>query len=627
MNAPHKTSVVSILGALGIVYGDIGTSPLYALRECFHAAHGIALNINNILGLLSLIFWSLTLIISIKYISFIMRVDNNGEGGILALTALALRRATSKKQRKLLMLIGMMGAALFYGDGMITPAISVLSAVEGLEIVNPVFTIYTIPITLSILLILFMMQQHGTATVGALFGPIMLTWFLTLATTGIYAIVQHPVVLTAINPIYAVYFFVENRWLAFMAVGSVFLVVTGGEALYADMGHFGTRPIRIAWFFIVFPALILNYFGQGSLLITNPDAIENPFFLLVPQYFTIPMVILATLATVIASQAVISGVFSLTRQAVQLDYCPRLTIDHTSEETVGQIYVPWINWMLLAMIVALVLIFRSSSNLAAAYGIAVTGTMVITSYLAFVALYAFWGWGIWLGGAVAAVFLTLDLGFLAANLLKLFQGGWLPLLIGIGIFVLMYSWKRGRENLAVRMRHESFPLDLFLASLTHTTADSPVRVHGTAIFMTSNTEETPTALLHNLKHNKVLHDRIVFMTVLTQDIPYVKPNKRLHVETLGTEIYRIVAHYGFRETPDVPEILKLAQPFNLEFNMMETTFFLSRETLTLRSKRARHQSLWKDILFINMLRNARSATDFFRIPGNRVIELGRQIDL
>jgi KUP system potassium uptake protein len=627
MNAPHKTSVVSLLGALGIVYGDIGTSPLYALRECFHAAHGILLNINNILGLLSLIFWSLTLIISIKYISFIMRVDNNGEGGILALTALALRRATSKKQRKLLMWIGMMGAALFYGDGMITPAISVLSAVEGLEIVNPVFATYTIPITLSILLILFMMQQRGTATVGALFGPIMLTWFLTLAMTGIYAIVQHPIVLAAINPIYAVYFFVENRWLAFMAVGSVFLVVTGGEALYADMGHFGTQPIRIAWFFIVFPALILNYFGQGSLLIANPAAIENPFFLLVPQYFTIPMVILATLATVIASQAVISGVFSLTRQAVQLDYCPRLTIDHTSEETVGQIYVPWINWMLLAMIVALVLIFHSSSNLAAAYGIAVTGTMVITSYLAFVALYAFWGWGIWLGSAVAAVFLTLDLGFLAANLLKLFQGGWLPLLIGMGIFVLMYSWKRGRENLAIRMRHESFPLDLFLASLTHTTADSPVRVHGTAIFMTSNTEETPTALLHNLKHNKVLHDRIVFMTILTQDIPYVKPNERLCVETLGTEIYRMVAHYGFWETPDVPEILKLARPFKLEFDMMETTFFLSRETLTLRAKQARHQSLWKDILFINMLRNARSATDFFRIPGNRVVELGRQIDL
>ena len=627
MHTSQKVTALSILGALGIVYGDIGTSPLYALRECFHAAHGIALNIDNILGLLSLIFWALTLIISIEYVSFVMRLDNNGEGGILALTALALRRVSNKKRRNYLMFIGMMGASLFYSDGVITPAISVLSAVEGLKIVHPMLADYTIPITLSILFVLFMVQKSGTAKVGALFGPIMLIWFATLAITGIFSIVQHPIVLAAVNPMYAVNFFVQNQWLAIVAIGSVVLVVTGGEALYADMGHFGKKPIRIAWFSIVFPSLILNYFGQGALLISNPAAIENPFFLLVPQYAMIPMVILATLATVIASQAVISGVFSLTRQAVQLDYCPRLTIDHTSEETEGQIYVPWINWVLLIMVVALVLIFRSSSNLAAAYGIAVTGTMVITSSLAFIALYKFWGWGIWVGSAVAVLFISIDVNFFAANLLKVPQGGWLPLLMGAFIFTLMYAWKTGRENLAIRTRHESFPLDLFLASLNHASSDSIVRVPGTSIFMTSNTEETPSALLHNLKHNKVLHERIVFMTILTKDIPHVKSEDRIKVETLENNVYRMIAYYGFRETPDVPEVLKLAHPFGLDFDMMETTFFLSRETLTLRSKQAHHQSMWKDILFINMLRNARNATDFFRIPGNRVIELGRQIDL
>lgn len=627
MQQPHSTSALSILGALGIVYGDIGTSPLYALRECFHAAHGIILNTDNVLGLLSLIFWSLTLIISVKYVSFIMRVDNNGEGGILALTALALRRATTKRQRRLLMFVGMMGTALFYGDGMITPAISVLSAVEGLEVTNPIFEHYVVPITITILFALFLMQKHGTAKVGALFGPIMLLWFSILAISGIVAIVQHPIVLSAINPFYAINFFIQNQWIAFIVMGSVFLVVTGGEALYADMGHFGTQPIRIAWFFIVFPALVLNYFGQGSLLITDPAAIENPFFLLVPEYATIPMVILATLATVIASQAVISGVFSLTRQAVQLDYCPRLTIEHTSEETMGQIYIPWINWMLFFAIVALVMIFHSSSNLAAAYGIAVTGTMIITSFLAFVALRTFWGWNMWVGGAVAAFFLLLDFNFLVANLLKLFQGGWLPLLIGVLLFVTMYAWKNGRETLAAHLRHESFPLDLFLASLHHDSEDAPVRVSGTAIFMTSNLEETPAALLHNLKHNKVLHERIMFMTILTQDVPYITKSHRLQVDKLEENVYRIVASYGFRETPDVPEILTLTQPFNLNFDMMETTFFLSRETLHLRSKQARHQLLWLDSLFISMLRNARSATDFFRIPSNRVVELGRQIDL
>jgi len=627
MHTPQKITALSILGALGIVYGDIGTSPLYALRECFHAAHGIALSLDNILGLLSLIFWALTLVISIQYVSFVMRLDNNGEGGILALTALALRRAVSKQRRKYVMFIGMMGAALFYSDGMITPAISVLSAVEGLKIVNPILAEYTIPITLSILFVLFLVQKRGTAKVGALFGPIMLVWFTTLGITGIFSIVQHPIVLTAVNPMYAVQFFVQNQWLAVITLGSVVLVVTGGEALYADMGHFGKQPIRIAWFSIVFPGLILNYFGQGALLISDPAAIENPFFLLVPQYATIPMVVLATLATVIASQAVISGVFSLTRQAVQLDYCPRLTIDHTSEETEGQIYVPWINWMLFISIVVLVLVFHSSSNLAAAYGIAVTGTMVITSTLAFIALYKFWGWGIWVGGFVATLFISINTSFFVTNLLKIPQGGWLPLLIGALLFILMYSWRMGRENLAIRMRHESFPLDLFLASLNHSSSDSVVRVSGTAIFMTSNTEETPSSLLHNLKHNKVLHERIVFMTILTKDIPHVKPADRIKVETLENNVYRMIAYYGFRETPDVPEVLKLALPFGLDFNMMETTFFLSRETLTLRSKQAHHQSTWKDILFINMLRNSRNATDFFKIPGNRVIELGRQIDL
>jgi KUP system potassium uptake protein len=613
------------IGALGVVYGDIGTSPLYALRECFnYNGHGVYPNPTNVLGVLSLIFWALIITISLEYVVFIMRADNRGEGGILALTALTLRRWQNfPTRRRILMVLGIFGAALFYSDGVITPAISVLSAVEGLKIASPLFEQYLIPITLVILIGLFMIQRRGTASVGAFFGPIMLLWFATLAILGFRQVIHEPSVLLAINPFYALDFFIANRWHGYLVLGSVVLVITGGEALYADMGHFGKKPIRVAWFTVVLPAILINYFGQGALLLQHPQAAQNPFFLLAPSWALYPLVILSTAATVIASQAVISGTFSLTRQAIQLGYCPRMQIDHTSEETVGQIYIPWVNWILLIVIIGLVLGFKSSSNLAAAYGIAVTGTMVITTTLAFVALSNMWGWKPFNSILAIVVFLSIDLAFFIANWLKIPDGGWFPILIGIILFFCMSTWQRGRELLSERMAPDLLPLDEFFEMISYS---SPIRVPGTAVFMMSNPDGVPPALLHNLKHNKVLHERVVFLTIVMQDIPVVKEEDRVKVQPLGKEFYRVLAYYGFKEYANVPTLLEHCKPYGLEFEMMETTFFLSRETLipSTSAKRIK-MALWRKKIFITMLSNARSAMDFFGIPINRVIEIGTQV--
>lgn len=623
---PKKYYLLSLtIGALGVVYGDIGTSPLYALRECFnYNGHGVYPNFTNVLGVLSLIFWALIITISVEYVVFIMRADNRGEGGILALTALTLRRWQNfPTQRRILMVLGIFGASLFYSDGVITPAISVLSAVEGLKIASPLFEQYLIPITLAILIGLFMIQRRGTASVGAFFGPIMLIWFATLAILGFRQVIHEPSVLLAINPLYALDFFIENRWHGYLVLGSVVLVITGGEALYADMGHFGKKPIRVAWFSIVLPAILINYFGQGALLLQNPQAAQNPFYLLAPNWALYPLVILSTAATVIASQAVISGTFSLTRQAIQLGYCPRMQIDHTSEETVGQIYIPWVNWILLIVIIGLVLGFQSSSNLAAAYGIAVTGTMVITTTLAFIALRNMWGWKRFNSRLAIVVFLSIDLSFFIANWLKIPNGGWFPILIGIILFFCLSTWQRGRELLSERMAPDLLPLDEFFEMIGYS---SPLRVSGTAVFMMSNPDGVPPALLHNLKHNKVLHERVVFLTIVMQDIPVVKEEDRVKVQPLGNEFYRVLAYYGFKESANVPTLLEHCKPFGLEFEMMETTFFLSRETLipSTSAKRIK-MALWRKKIFIAMLSNARSAMDFFGIPINRVIEIGTQV--
>lgn len=618
-----KGSLALSLVAIGVVFGDIGTSPLYTMKEVFHGAHAIAPNHDNVLGALSLILWALLIVVSLKYVVFIMRADNNGEGGIMALLALTLKNAPRDvRSRWLLTVMGLFGAALFYGDGVITPAISVLSAVEGLEIATPAFKPYVIPITLAVLVGLFSFQRQGTASVGALFGPVMIIWFSTLAFLGVINIVAEPAVLQAVNPLYGVHFFMDNRWHAFIALGAVVLAVTGGEALYADMGHFGRMPIKRAWFFFVLPALLLNYFGQGALLIHNPEASHNPFYLLAPSWALYPMVALATLATVIASQAVISGAFSVTRQAMQLGYLPRLDIQHTSEKAIGQVYLPAVNWLLLAAIVALVLGFRSSSNLAAAYGIAVTGTMAIDTILAVVVVHSLWGWGRYKAILVAAAFLAIDLSFFSANALKIPQGGWFPLVIGVVIFTLLSTWKRGRQLMFERMHAGAIALEPFLAGIA---AHPPTRVEGTAVFLTAHLDGVPHAMLHNLIHNKVLHERVMLLTVITEDVPHVPDIDHVEVFSLGNNFYRIIMRYGFKDEPDIPATLQDCKQFGLEFNMMETSFFLSRETLI--PTVAPGMALWREKLFVSMSRNAGSATAYFKIPTNRVVELGTQIEL
>ncbi len=627
---PVKPWFPLAIGALGVVYGDIGTSPLYALRECFHGAHALPLNRANVFGILSLIFWSLLIVISVKYLLFVMRADNRGEGGILALISLVPAKLRDGKNGFFLVALAMFGAALLYGDGMITPAISVLSAVEGLKVVTPVFADWVVPITIAILVALFLIQRRGTGGIGAIFGPVMLLWFATLAVLGVLGIARDPSVIGAIEPSHALQFFLRNRLAGFLILGSVFLVVTGGEALYADMGHFGKKPIQIAWFALVLPALMLNYFGQGALLISQPSLARqtlvaaNPFFYLAPDqpWILYALVGLATIATVIASQALISGAFSLTRQAIQLGYCPRLQIVHTSGEEFGQIYVPAINWMLMVCTIALVLGFKTSTALAAAYGIAVTMTMVITTYLAKVVAREVWGWKRrWLLPMTLFV-MVIDVAFFGANFVKVHLGGWVPLLVGAVFFFLMATWRRGRQILAERLARQALPFSTFVQGLH---PETPPRVPGTAVFMARDPEATPTSLLHNLKHNKVLHDQVILLTIATEEIPEVPKKERISVDNYGKGCCRVTARYGFMQDPSIASMLEGMRAHGIDLNMMKTTFFLGRETLIPSKKPG--MAIWREKIFAMMSRNALRPTDYFRIPANRVIELGMQVEL
>lgn len=611
------------LTALGVVFGDIGTSPLYAIKVCFSGEFGIGVSQANVLGVLSLIFWSLVWVISVKYLVFIMRADNEGEGGIIALMALLLPKGSKKRRSHVfLIMLGLFGGALLFGDGMITPAISVLSAVEGLEIASPVFTRYVVPMTIVLLIGLFTIQRHGTAKVGTIFGPIVMLWFVVLAVLGVHGILRAPQVLTALNPMHAVQFFLSNRIHGFLTMGTVFLVVTGGEALYADMGHFGRKPIRLAWFTLVLPSLLLNYFGQGALLIANPEAAHSPFFLLAPAWALYPLVILSTVATIIASQAVISGSFSMARQLVQLGFMPRLFIQHTSTEEIGQIYVPRVNWMLMVATLGLVFGFRSSENLAAAYGVAVTTTMVITSIIFYYVCREKWNWSIPAAASLTASFLIADIAFFAANIIKIEHGGWFPLVIAGGMFVSMSTWKRGREILGSRLKESMRPLSEFFEQIKK---DKPVRVPGTAVFLTGNLDLTPHALLHNLRHNHVLHERIILLTAVTEDRPRVPSKERLEVEEIRPGFYRMVGHYGFMETPNIPRLMLTAKRRGFEYDLEDTTFFVGSETL-IPTKRP-GMAIWREHLFALMARNAQKATVYFKIPVRRLMEIGVEIEL
>lgn len=610
------------IAALGIVFGDIGTSPLYALKDCF-GPHTIAPTPANVLGVLSLIFWSLVLIVSVKYLAFVLRADNRGEGGILALMALTHPGGGGgRRPRYVILLLGLFGAALLYGDGVITPAISVLGAVEGLTVRQPAFADWIVPLAVVILVGLFLLQQRGTRAVGAIFGPVMFCWFVAIAALGLAAIVDHPEVLGAASPWHAVDFFVRNRVPGFLILGSVFLILTGAEALYADMGHFGARPIRRVWFALVLPALLLNYFGQGALLLRDASAAENLFFHLAPSWALYPMVVLATAAAIIASQAVISGAFSLTRQAVQLGYSPRVSIEHTSSVEIGQIYIPSVNWWLMLATIAVVLGFRSSTGLAGAYGVAVTSTMVITTLLLHVVSREVWGWSTTRATLMAAAFLVIDLAFFGANLVKIPQGGWLPLFIAVGIYTLMSTWKTGRQILSKRLQEKSVPLNILMADLA---ADPPLRVPGVAVFMSGNPGGTPPALVHNLAHNKVLHERVVFLTVVTEEVPHVPPAERVTVKHLGKGFHAVMARYGFMQDPNILDIIAGCKERRLLIPLEGTTFFLGREELV--STERPGMARWRERLFAFMSRNALRATAFFQIPSTQVFEVGAQVEL
>jgi KUP system potassium uptake protein len=610
------------LTAIGVVYGDIGTSPLYALRECFFGSHSVPPTHENVLGVLSLIIYSLLIVISVKYIAIVMRADNGGEGGILALTALLPRPAANGSRWTVFVLMGIFGAALLYGDGIITPAITVLGAIEGLTAATPLFQPYVVPIAVAILTGVFAIQRHGTHRVGVLFGPIMVLWFIAIAVLGISWLIEEPIVLSAVDPRHAVAFFGEHGWHGFAVLGAVFLVVTGGEALYADMGHFGKRPIRVAWFALVLPALLLNYFGQGALLLRDPGAAAQPFFLLAPEWALFPMVGLATAAAIIASQALISGAFSLTRQAIQLGYCPRLDIEHTSSDEMGQVYVPQVNWALMASTIAVVIGFGSSTALAAAYGIAVTLTMVITALLLHVVATEQWRWPAAVVFAVTGIFLTVDLAFFGANALKMAHGGWLPLVIGGLLFTLMTTWKTGRQIVAQRLTARTVPLEEFIARVAES---HPARVPGTAVFMTGQPRGTPPALAHNLRYNKVLHERVVTLLVTTRPVPHVPREEQVTIRALGRGVFDVVVQYGFMEDPDIPAALLLARLQGLEIDHEDVTYFLGRETLIVTG--APGMALWRERLFVLMARNAVRATAFFRLPPERVVELGVQVEL
>ena len=619
---------VLTLTALGVVYGDIGTSPLYALRECFKPEYGIAPTPENVYGILSLILWSLILVVSVKYIVFILRADNRGEGGILAMLALMLQQhATHLHRRMLLIALGLFGAALLYGDGMITPAMSVLSAMEGLVVVSEQFEPLVIPFTVVVLVGLFLAQRVGTARVGKIFGPVTLLWFLTIAGLGLHEILIEPVILLAVNPWYALHFLFTHGTAGFIVLGAVVLAVTGAEALYADMGHFGKRPIRLAWFALVFPALVLNYFGQGALVLRDPAAAANPFFLLAPRAMLYPLIALATLAAVIASQAMISGAFSLTQQCIQLGYSPRMTIKHTSASQFGQIYIPEVNYALMVGCLIMVLAFGNSTSLGAAYGIAVTGTFVITTIIYTVIAITRWQWPLWKGLLFFAVFFTLDGALFGASLLKFLHGGWVPLAVAVGLFTLMTTWKRGREILRDRLQDISLPLDIFLEDIGQR---ARTRVPGTAVFMTSESAGVPVVLLHHLKHNKVLHETVILLSIATDEVPEVPRAERVKIEALGQGFFRVVAHYGFMESADVKEVLQKCRDFGIAARPLDTSYYLGRERLIPRRGPWKQGGLSMNIvrkkIFGIMSRNARSATEYFQLPPNRVVELGTQIE-
>ncbi|MDC4655759.1 potassium transporter Kup [Acinetobacter baumannii] len=621
--AKKATLPATALAALGVVFGDIGTSPLYALKESFHAAHGLGIQPENVLGILSIIFWCLMLIISIKYVAIVMRADNNGEGGIMALLALNLRKAKIADNKKIYMIaIGFIGASLFFGDGIITPAISVLSAVEGLSIATDVFDPFIMPIAIAIIVTLFLVQKHGTAFVGKFFGPITLVWFLSLGVLGIHSVIQTPVVLGMFSPHWAIQFIYHHPIMTFFVMGAVVLTVTGGEALYADMGHFGPVPIRLAWFFVVLPCLVLNYAGQGALLLRDPAAIENPFYLLVPQWALYPMIIMATMATVIASQAVISGVFSLARQAIQLGYLPRLSIKHTSESEEGQIYVPFLNWLLLIAIIILILIFKTSSNLASAYGLAVTLTMLCDTILVAVFIYSAWKWSLPKVLLLIIPFFILESVLVGATSLKILSGGWVPLLIGAIAVTILMTWKRGRELTFAKLEHDTLSLDLFVKSI----GNSVHWVPGDAVFMTGTPNVVPHAMLHNIKHNKVLHQRNILVTVVIEDVPFVAPEERITTETLAEHFFRIKIFYGFKDEMNVPKALMQAyEQLGLEYDLMHISFFISRDRIV--HSVGDGMSPWREKLFISMQRNTSPVSDFYQIPTNRVVELGSQIEI
>lgn len=610
------------LGALGVVFGDIGTSPLYALKEVFKGSHPIAASPENVLGILSIIFWILVFTVAVKYLTFVMRADNRGEGGTLALLSIISRSGDSIIGRRVVLIsFGLFGTSLLYGEGMITPAISVLSAVEGIEVATPALKRFVVPITIAILVPLFLVQRRGTGQMGAFFGPITLLWFASIAFTGTVSIIGHPQVLSAVNPLYGIEFFIKNGLSSLLVLGAVVLVITGVEALYADMGHFGIKPIRLGWYSVVFPALLLNYFGQGALLISNPD-VNNPFYEMVPSWGLYPMVVIASMATVVASQALISGSFSLTRQAVQLGYLPRVTIGHTSEKTAGQIYIHEVNTFLMIACIGLVLGFRESTNLASAYGMAVVGTMMITTTLFYFVAREKWKWSPLLAGLLVALFLLIEIPFFGANLVKFIHGGWFPVVVAVSVYTLMMTWKIGRRQLTENLKSKTFPLELFLSDIA---LSKPIRVSGTSVFLTGNPEGIPTILLHHLKHNKVLHERVILLSILTEDIPRVPENERVNVTELGEGLYRIVAHYGFMETPNISELFRSGKAGELNVKFAVTTFYLGRETLIASGKT--RMARWRIKLFSFMSRNALDATAFFGIPPGRVVELGMQVEL
>ena len=620
----NKKNIAGLaLAAVGIVYGDIGTSPLYTLKTVFDPAHGLALTPANLVGVVSLIFWGLTVIVSFKYVTLVLRADNRGEGGIMALLALALGAVGDRRRMQFaLLLIGVFGASLFYGDSVITPAISVLSAVEGLEVATPALEAYVVPLTIVILVCLYAAQRHGTAGIGRWFGPVMLVWFAALAAMGVVNIVQSPGILVALNPWHAVRFFLDNRGLGFLALGAIVLAFTGAEALYADMGHFGRKPIRLAWFAVAFPALALNYLGQGGLLLARPDAIANPFYQQLGSWSVYPLVVLSTIATVIASQATISGTFSMTKEAIALGFLPRMRTVHTSEREIGQVYLPVINWLQLIAVVLAVVGFGSSEALASAYGIAVTATMLATTILTFFVIRYRWRMNLLLCLGATGLFFAIDAAFFSANVLKILHGGWFPLTLGVLLFTLMLTWRRGRAQVFENLQKHAIPLDAFLESLF---IAPPTRVAGTAIFLRGESDGVPHAMLHNLLHNKVLHERVVFLTVHIADEPYVDAASRIRITDLGHGCHQVDVRFGFKDEPDIPGILAQCAAHGLAFDMMQTSFFVARQTVI--STPGGGMAPWREHLFVAMQRNARDAADYYRIPTNRVIELGTQVEI